>query len=67
MYRIVPDLLHRNRAYVIDDQLNKVYYDTTYKCYKFVSYMEEKDDEKSHRMLEMVRNKGSKRVSARGR
>ena len=66
MYRIVPDLLHRNRAYVIDDQLNKVYHGTTFQCYKFVSYMEEKDDEKLRRMLEMVRNKGPKRVSARG-
>lgn len=67
MYRIVPDILHRNRAYVIDDRLNKVYHDTTYKCYKFVAYMEEKDDEKARRMLELVSNKGSKRVSARGR
>lgn len=65
MYRIVPDLLHRNRAYVIDDQLNKVYHGTTFQCYKFVSYMEEKDNEKARRMLEMVRNKGSKRVPAR--
>lgn len=64
MYRIVPDLLHRNRAYVIDDQLNKVYHGTTFQCYKFVSYMEEKDDENARRMLEMVRNKGQKRISA---
>lgn len=67
MYRIVPDLLHRNRAYVIDDQLNKVYHDTTYKCYKFVEYMEETDDEKTHRILEMVHHKGRKRVSEGGR
>lgn len=67
MYRIVPDLLHRNRAYVIDDQLNKVYHDTTYKCYKFVAYMEEKDDEKARGMLELVRHKGRKRVSEGGR
>lgn len=67
MFRVVPDLMKRNRAYVIDDSLNKVYHGTTYCCYKFIKYMEEKDDETAHRMLEMVRNKRQKRVSAGGR
>ena len=31
----------RNRAYVVDNQWNKIFYGTDYQCRKFIEYMKE--------------------------
>lgn len=38
---IHPDILKRNRAYVIDNQGNRLYYGTIYACSKFIEWMKE--------------------------
>ena len=39
-YRIFKLLNHKNRAYVIDNRGNKVFYGTLYRCKRFIAYME---------------------------
>lgn len=39
-YRIFKLLNRKNRAYVIDNRGNKVFYGTLYRCKRFIAYME---------------------------
>ena len=39
MYRIFKLMDIRNRAYVVDNQGNKIFYGTMYQCGKFIEYM----------------------------
>ena len=39
LFRVFKQLDVRNRAYVIDNQGNKVFYGTVYQCGKFIEYM----------------------------
>lgn len=39
MYHIFKLMDIRNRAYVIDNQGNKIFYGTMYQCGKFIEYM----------------------------
>ena len=39
MYHIFKLMDIRNRAYVIDNQGNKIFYGTMYQCGKFIQYM----------------------------
>ena len=41
MFRVFKQMNIRNRAYVVDNKGNKVFYGTVYQCNKFISYMEE--------------------------
>ena len=41
MLRIFKQMDIRNRAYVIDNQGNKLFYGTVYQCGKFIDYMME--------------------------
>lgn len=40
MFRVFKQLDVRNRAFVVDQKGNKVFYGTIYQCKKFISYME---------------------------
>ena len=40
MFRVFKQLNVRNRAYVIDNKGNKLFYGTVYQCGKFIEYME---------------------------
>ena len=40
MLRIFKQMDIRNRAYVIDNKGNKLFYGTVYQCGKFIEYME---------------------------
>ena len=40
MFRVFKQLDVRNRAYVVDNQGNKLFYGTVYQCGKFIEYME---------------------------
>ena len=46
MLMIFKDYDRRNRAYVIDNKGNKLFYGTIYQCRKFIQYMkgEQKDE-----------------------
>mgnify|MGYP006908813456 CR=1 FL=1 len=39
MYHIFKLMDIRNRAYVVDNQGNKIFYGTMYQCGKFIEYM----------------------------
>ena len=39
MFHVFKQLNVRNRAYVIDNKGNKLFYGTVYKCGKFIEYM----------------------------
>ena len=41
MLRVFKQLDIRNRAYVIDNKGNKLFYGTVYQCNKFIKYMNE--------------------------
>ena len=41
MLRVFKQLDVRNRAYVIDNKANKLYYGTLYQCKKFVDFIKE--------------------------
>ena len=47
MLRVFKQMDVRNRAYVIDNKGNKLFYGTVYQCGKFINYMNEggADDE----------------------
>ena len=46
MFHVFKQLNVRNRAYVIDNKGNKLFYGTVYQCGKFIEYMKgDKDDE----------------------
>ena len=45
MLRIFKQLDVRNRAYVIDNQGNKLFYGTVYQCGKFIEYMMKGSDQ----------------------
>lgn len=48
MFHVFKQLNVRNRAYVIDNKGNKVFYGTVYQCGKFIKYMEGgSDDERT--------------------
>ena len=48
MFRVFKQLDDRNRAYVVDQKGNKLFYGTVYQCRKFISYMEgDNNDERS--------------------
>ena len=40
MFRVFKQLNVLNRAYVIDNKGNKLFYGTVYQCGKFIEYME---------------------------
>ena len=39
MFRVFKQMNVRNRAYVIDNKGNKLFYGTVYQCGKFIEYM----------------------------
>ena len=39
MFHVFKQLNVRNRAYVIDNKGNKLFYGTVYQCGKFIEYM----------------------------
>ena len=39
MFHVFKQLNVRNRAYVIDNRGNKLFYGTVYQCGKFIEYM----------------------------
>ena len=39
MFHVFKQLNVRNRAYVIDNKVNKLFYGTFYQCGKFIEYM----------------------------
>lgn len=41
MFRVFKQMNVRNRAYVIDNRGNKVFYGTVYQCNKFIEFMNE--------------------------
>ena len=46
MFHVFKQLNVRNRAYVIDNKGNKLFYGTVYQCGKFIEYMKgDSDDE----------------------
>ena len=47
---IIADLSRKNRAYVIDEHGNRVYYGTRYQCKKFINFMQEGDAEHENGM-----------------
>ena len=49
MFYVFKQLNVRNRAYVIDNKGNKLFYGTVYQCGKFINYMNDEggsDDER---------------------
>ena len=47
MFHVFKQLNVRNRAYVIDNKGNKLFYGTVYQCGKFIDYMKgDSDDER---------------------
>lgn len=44
MYHVFKLLNIRNRAYVVDQKGNKIFYGTEYQCKQFIKYMEEGED-----------------------
>ena len=48
MFHVFKQLNVRNRAYVIDNKGNKLFYGTVYQCGKFIEYMKGgSDDERT--------------------
>lgn len=48
MFHVFKQLNVRNRAYVIDNKGNKLFYGTVYQCGKFIEYMKgDSDDERT--------------------
>lgn len=48
MFHVFKQLNVRNRAYVIDNKGNKLFYGTVYQCGKFIEYMKgDSDDERN--------------------
>ena len=39
MFRVFKQLDVKNRAYVVDNKGNKLFYGTVYQCGKFIEYM----------------------------
>ena len=39
MFRVFKQLDVKNRAYVVDNKGNKIFYGTVYQCGKFIEYM----------------------------
>ena len=46
MFRVFKQLDIKNRAYVVDNKGNKLFYGTVYQCGKFIEYMLEGSVEK---------------------
>ena len=44
MFHVFKQLNVRNRAYVIDNKGNKLFYGTVYQCGKFIEYMKRGTD-----------------------
>lgn len=44
MFHIFKQKDVRNRAFVVDNRGNKLYYGTVYQCHKFIKYMESECD-----------------------
>ena len=44
MYHVFKLLNIRNRAYVVDQKGNKIFYGTEYQCKQFIKYMEEGEE-----------------------
>lgn len=44
MFHVFKQLNVRNRAYVIDNKGNKMFYGTVYQCGKFIEYMKGASD-----------------------
>lgn len=44
MFHVFKQLNVRNRAYVIDNKGNKLFYGTVYQCGKFIEYMKGETD-----------------------
>ena len=48
MFRVFKLMDIRNRAYVVDQNGNKLFYGTVYQCNKFISYMKgDSEDERT--------------------
>lgn len=47
MFHVFKQLNVRNRAYVIDNKGNKLFYGTVYQCGKFIEYMKGDTDDES--------------------
>ena len=45
MFHVFKQLNVRNRAYVIDNKGNKLFYGTVYQCGKFIEYMKRSTDD----------------------
>lgn len=45
MYHVFKLLNIRNRAYVVDQKGNKIFYGTEYQCKQFIKYMEEGEND----------------------
>lgn len=48
MFHVFKQLNVRNRAYVIDNKGNKLFYGTVYQCGKFIEYMKGDTDDESN-------------------
>ena len=44
MFHVFNQLNVRNRAYVVDNKGNKLFYGTVYQCRKFIEYMKGETD-----------------------
>lgn len=63
MYHIFKLMDIRNRAYVIDNQGNKIFYGTMYQCGKFIEYMKGGEDDERGRAGETgIRQNGVQMV-----
>ena len=59
MFHVFKQLNVRNRAYVIDNKGNKLFYGTVYQCGKFIEYMkgDSNDESTSHKMGSITERK----------
>ena len=57
MYHIFKLMNIRNRAYVIDQKGNKLFFGTEYQCKKFIEYMKEGEYPDVEGGREMVRER----------
>ena len=64
MYHIFKLMDIRNRAYVIDNQGNKIFYGTMYQCGKFIEYMKGGEDDERGNGKTGIRQDGVQMVKS---
>ena len=62
MYHIFKLMNIRNRAYVIDNRGNKLFYGTEYQCKKFIEYMKEGERENDSSAVNAVGVEGAAHI-----